>query len=279
MKVYERRARVSAVVVDRVERSLERADFDAFAIVTRADGDADLLLYPQSEETLRELEALLAPLGLVLEGEGAVPSDALIEPWLPGRPRELAEGVWVLERDEQQTPGGALRLVVPPSTAFGDGLHPTTRAAAELMLDVDFSGARVLDLGCGTGVLTALASARGASSFLLTDVEAAALDAASELCARNGVVDAQVLRADLLDGVPLDPPFDVVIANIWAELALRLFADPRLQAALPTGELVLSGIADQDLDEVRRRAADAGFRLAKEKRAAFWWAARLERES
>lgn len=268
-ELKEHRARVPPANADAVDRALTESGLDGWAASSEPDGGLLVQVWTEDEDPPADLASLLAPFGLTLTHAGRAPSVAL-----PGEPVELVPGV-VLVEDEGQTAEGE-RLVVPRSEAFGDGRHPSTRLAAALLRDVDVAGARVLDLGCGTGVLGAWSARRGASAVTLSDLEDEALAAAREVCARNRV-DADVVQSDLLAAVR--GSFDVVVANLWAELALRMLDDARLQDVLPAGVLVLSGIARQAEDEVTGAVRKVGFVVEERAEASFWCALRARRYS
>jgi ribosomal protein L11 methyltransferase len=190
---------------------------------------------------------------------------------------ELAHGVWIDPTGRSRLPRGAIRLRVPPAPAFGDGRHPTTRLSARLLLGEDVAGARVLDLGCGTGALGLLARARGARRVDFTDYDAHAVRTCRAVCRANGYPGARVRRGDLLDAVPAGTVYDLVVGNLYADLVLRLCADPRLPRIAAGGRLVLSGIAARREREVRAALKRAGFRVTQRLEEAWWIGLRVRR--
>jgi ribosomal protein L11 methyltransferase len=134
-------------------------------------------------------------------------------------------------------------LSIDPGTSFGSGSHPSTRLCLAALVDLA-PGARVLDVGCGSGILSVAAMQLGAASCVAIDVATEAVEAARANAARNGVVVD--VRHELIDDV--DGTFDVVVANIGS-LVLRSMAPPL--AARVGGTLVLAGLlADQVPDVV-----------------------------
>ncbi len=146
-----------------------------------------------------------------------------------------------------ETPAQARRVIrLDPGQAFGTGTHPTTRmclrwiAAAECGATLP---ARVLDYGCGSGILAIASALHGAREVDAVDIDAAAIEATRCNAQTNGVT----LRAGAPDSVR--PPYDLVLANILAT-PLKLMA-PLLSAQLaPGGRLVLAGILERQAEEL-----------------------------
>lgn len=143
-------------------------------------------------------------------------------------------------RVHEPEPGDVV-LALDPGMAFGTGLHPTTRlclAALEAVADRRPLG-RVLDLGCGSGILSVAAARLGATEVLGVDVDPIAVEATEANAAGNGVESTVQAR---LGSVPTGAgPFDLVVANLIASLLVEL-ADPIAGELAPGGSLVASGI-------------------------------------
>jgi ribosomal protein L11 methyltransferase len=150
-------------------------------------------------------------------------------------------------------------LALDPGMAFGTGLHPTTRlclAALETVADRgSLEGARVLDVGCGSGILAIAAAKLGASSVLGVDTDLIAVEATLGNAARNGLADRIAARQGSLPSG--DAGFDVVLANLIASLLVALA--PLLRDELRTGgTLLASGIFIDREAEVRTAFDAAG---------------------
>jgi ribosomal protein L11 methyltransferase len=157
-------------------------------------------------------------------------------------------------------PPGAVAVVVDPGRAFGTGAHPTTRLCLELLLEQP--GGSVLDVGCGSGVLSIAAASLGHAPVTAVDLAEPSVQATLANAAANAVS----LTARLLDATtePL-PPVDLVLANI----ALGAVEDlgPRLDAV----RLIASGYLLSD------RPRLAGFRHLERRELGVWAADLFER--
>lgn len=155
--------------------------------------------------------------------------------------------------DEAEAPEGAIEVVLDPGQAFGTGSHPTTRLCMSHLLDVEPGGAFV-DIGCGSGVLAIAAAKLGFGPVLATDFDQLAVDATIANARDNGV-EMQVERDDVRDGLPVLAP--TVFANLLRPLLLEVAQ--KWPDDHPTRELVLSGLLDEEADEIAAAFAPKGF--------------------
>ncbi len=162
--------------------------------------------------------------------------------------------------------------------AFGTGLHPTTRlclAALESLAGArGLDGRRVLDVGCGSGILAIAAAKLGAGSVVGLDTDPIAIEATAANARRNRVV--RTVRARLGSVPSREAPFDIVLANLIASILVTLAAE--LAAELrPGGVLVASGIFLDREPEVRGGFEAAGLRIAGREAEGDWVALVAER--
>jgi ribosomal protein L11 methylase PrmA len=251
------------------------AGFTAHAFSTRTDGRLDLELYGANGEFPDGVIATLALLGLETGEVRRASERELLANVLDGEPCELCPGVWIDPQGNMPPDAGRVVLHIPPSPAFGDGHHPSTRMAAVLLMAMDLRGKRVLDLGCGTGVLGLIAHRRGATSLVFSDVDDGSVRSTRASCRLNGCVPAAVLASDLLAEIPAHP-VDVVVANLYADLLLLVAEDPRLSAILPHGTLLVSGVAQDKRAVVEAAFIRQGFTVIAAREEAWWCALRLE---
>lgn len=154
--------------------------------------------------------------------------------------------LWVIPRESEQPDGIALRL--DPGLAFGTGGHPTTRLCLEWLASHDLTGQRLVDYGCGSGILGIAAALLGAAEVLAVDHDPQALLATRENALANAV-DRRRLKAVEPDGVPQRGEYDLLVANILANPLLEL-ASRFTDLIRPGGMIVLAGLLAGQASEV-----------------------------
>jgi ribosomal protein L11 methyltransferase len=162
--------------------------------------------------------------------------------------------LWVSPHHEDVAEPGAVVVRLDPGLAFGTGTHPTTALCLEWLEQNLKPGSRVIDYGCGSGILAVAAAKLGAQQAHCFDIDPQALIATRDNAAANGV-EAQVLVHESAQKLPR--PVDVVIANILSGPLCALapsFAD----LVRPGGSLVLAGLMEHQTSEVTQ-AHDAWF--------------------
>jgi ribosomal protein L11 methyltransferase len=168
--------------------------------------------------------------------------------WLDDfHPMRFGRRLWVCPGDAAPPDPEAVNLLLDPGLAFGTGTHPTTALCLEWLDGAELAGRRVIDYGCGSGILAIAAALLGAERVRATDIDPQALIACDSNAARNRVAE----RIDLGPPEALgEEPADLLLANILAGPLIALA--PRFAGLLrPGGSLVLSGILAEQGDEVR----------------------------
>jgi len=174
---------------------------------------------------------------------------------------------------ERRPDDPALELVLDPGRAFGTGQHETTRLCLDVLValaDAGLAPARVLDLGCGSGIL-ALAAARlfPAAAVLAADNDPEAADTAAENAAINQLEDRLEIRATTVLALP--DGFDLILANIRPSVLVPIAGDVAARLA-PGGLVVLSGILGEEADAVLAAYAGIGLALADRRDLNEWCA-------
>ena len=175
----------------------------------------------------------------------------------------------------EPAPEGRVTLKLDPGVAFGTGEHHTTRMCLELLETVVKPGDDMLDLGCGSGILSIAAVLLGAKHAVAVDIDPVAEHVALENAAMNGIADDryEVIIGDLLEDESLRARilsgYDVVAANIVAGviIALTPFARACCKAGAP---FLVSGIIDEREDEVKAAVIKEGFTVETILRSEGW---------
>lgn len=151
-------------------------------------------------------------------------------------------------------------LTIDPGMAFGTGTHETTSLTLRLLEKYLQEGDTVIDVGCGTGILSIAASKLGASEVLGIDIEEEAVEASRENFERNNVGNAEARLGDLTKDVSMTA--DLVVANLLTNLVMELTAD--ISKHLRDGGFYLmSGILTEHEARVRECLAANGFTVAE----------------
>ncbi len=175
---------------------------------------------------------------------------------------KIGERFVVLPSSEAVNPGERIPVILGPGRAFGSGEHETTSSCLEELEKIPlFPGAKVLDLGCGTGIFAIAAAKMGAHSVIALDPDADAIETTVNNIKLNGV---EKMIFSLLGELRMvkDKHFDLIMANLYGDILLTLVRDipPLLE---PGGYLLLSGIAFEYSYELKTGFAKAGFKLLK----------------
>lgn len=154
------------------------------------------------------------------------------------KPFNIGNIVIVPEWIDYRPTGGEIKVLLNPGPAFGTGKHETTSMCVELMQHIDLSKKRVLDFGCGSGILGICATALGAESVVFADTDEQAIDAATYNCKINGIQSPEILCKDVRE---MREPADVVVANITADILIDVLSVIK-NSLKRGGYAVISGI-------------------------------------
>ncbi len=167
-------------------------------------------------------------------------------------------------------PGYEFDLVIEPKMSFGTANHETTAQIISLMLETDFNGKDVLDMGSGTAVLAILAKKLGAARTVAIDNDEWAYRNAFTNVALNGVKEVEIVLGDALSIG--DGKFDVVLANINRNILLRDM-HRYVEAMRPQARIFFSGFYVEDLDSIKQEAQRLGLRYVRHVSKNNWVAA------
>ena len=182
------------------------------------------------------------------------------------KPLKIGEKFLVIPEWENPDLEGRVALRLDPGLIFGTGSHATTRMCLEQLEKFDLPGKRVLDLGCGSGILAIGALVLGCESAVGCDIDPKAPDVALSNAALNGIGKDrfQVYAGDVIsdEGMRkmLGEGYEIVMANIVSDVIIPLSATVRRFMA-PGGVFVTSGIIEGRQDEVRAELEKNGFAI------------------
>jgi ribosomal protein L11 methyltransferase len=258
--------RVSAAAVEPAEAALEQLGALAITLEDAADNP---VLEPAPGSTplwpavqLRGLFEADADRKRIVEGLQAIPGAQRpghidwreigerdwSRAWMDRfRPMQFGRRLWIVPTNMQIPPAPKnVEIRLDPGLAFGTGTHPTTALCLEWLDGHDVRNRRVVDYGCGSGILGVAAALLGAAAVVCVDNDPQALEATAANAARNAVTGQLV-------GQPpeafTESRADVVLANILARPLVALA--PVLSGCVkPGGRLVLSGLLEEQFEEV-----------------------------
>jgi ribosomal protein L11 methyltransferase len=163
-------------------------------------------------------------------------------------PVEITPTFWIVP-SWHEPPAEAEKVIrLDPGLAFGTGTHPTTRMCLRWTAQRDLSGQRVLDYGCGSGILAIGAAKHGAAEIVAVDIDPAAVES-TQINAANNHVSLQAGLPEAAQG-----EFDLVLANILAT-PLKVLAPLLCSHVKAGGHLVLAGILERQADELKQAYA------------------------
>lgn len=176
----------------------------------------------------------------------------------------------------EDVPEDTLVVELDPGTAFGTGTHHTTRLCITQLKKYMQPGQEVLDVGCGSGILSIIALLLGAKEASATDVDIHAVEAAVENARVNGIESDvyTVLTGDVISDADFrykvgEHKFDMVLANIFAEIIIPLSGVVK-EMMKPGALFITSGIIDEREEDVRKALTENGFEIMEVTHSGGW---------
>ena len=230
--------------------------FGATAVVELADSEGFVrLIGDLTPSGIRGLEA-----GSLVVGIDPIEADFELSnewrkharAWVCGN-RILLRPEWVsndAQQQQQVDDGSLLEIVLEPGSAFGSGSHATTRLCVGQIAQLDLENARVLDVGCGTGVLSVASVLVGAESVLAVDSDPEAIRVTELVAALNGVSEKiQTLPAQGFVGDGTE--FDLVLANLLLPI-IEESGSQLANSVAPGGLIMVSGVLEHQQERVEQ---------------------------
>lgn len=255
---------------------------------------AYLEMNDQIEETRQKLEESLYYLGRIQSLPEASYKEIADQNWMEAwkqhyKPILIGKRLVILPAWMDSPDPGRIAIKIDPGMAFGTGTHPTTQLCLELMekyfddrqQTVSQGAWSIIDVGCGSGILSIAALKLGADSALGVDIDAGSIDNARENARTNSMGDELILGVgsvrEILDGkFPLRKA-PLVVANILAPVIIRLFAAGLPELIEEDGVILLSGILQEQAQGVIEAAQAHGLRACEQKQMGDWVALAMSR--
>ena len=192
------------------------------------------------------------------------------------KPMEIGERLIVVPEWESAKTDGRIALILNPGLTFGTGSHATTRLCLTALERHVAQGQRVLDLGCGSGILSIAALLLGAEHAFACDIDEKCVDVAYENAALNGIgKDKYTVRwGDVLSDRQLQKEmggqYDIIVANIVSDVIIGLASQVR-PFLKEGGYFLTSGIIDTRAAEVAQKLREAGWEIVEERASEGWF--------
>ncbi len=245
--------------------TFEEVDFGFKAYIPSADFD---------QETLNETLAVYQDMFSFSYEITLIPQKNWNEVWESNfEPIEIGDKIFVRATFHQPKPEFPYEIVIDPKMAFGTGHHQTTSMMLEWALETDFAGKKVLDMGCGTGILAIMASKLGSGPVTAIDYDPVCYESTIENSALNNINNITALCGSK-EVIP-DEKYDIILANINRNILLDQM-ERYNEALLPGGEIYFSGFYETpDLDIITEEAGKYGLKYISHKKNKDWVAAKF----
>lgn len=231
------------------------------------------------EHNRQKVEEALWHLNTIRELPQAVYRPIADENWMNAwkehyHPIPIGKKLLVLPAWIKQEDTSRIAVKIDPSMAFGTGTHPSTQLCLELIEEYTEPGKPVLDIGCGSGILSIAAIKMGASHALAVDIDPESVKATGEAAVANEVnekVEAGLGSVvEIKSGKFSIQQAPVVLANILAPVLIRLFDAGMATLVEPGGVIILAGILAEQADGVIESAGNHGLTFVEKRQSADW---------
>jgi ribosomal protein L11 methyltransferase len=217
----------------------------------------------QADDAKKRLETALGHMNMMLPMPTPVYKEVDDEDWANAwrahfHPVRLGRRlvVWI---ENIETKPDDIMIAINPGMAFGTGTHPSTQLCLVALEDLIQPGMKVLDLGCGSGILSIAAAKLGASEILALDIDSAAVTATTENAAQNGTAEKiTAMQGSLETVVNVPRRFDIAVVYFLAPIIVSMCDNHLGDILRPGGKGIFSGLLVEQADEVEAALRKTG---------------------
>ena len=188
----------------------------------------------------------------------------------------VVEDLCTVRANFHPVPNTRYDIVITPKMSFGTGHHETTYMMLQQLLPLSLEGAKVLDMGCGTGILAIMAALRGAHNITAIDIDPWCVENATENVQQNDCSFITIKEGDV--SLIAGEQYNLILANINRNILLSDIP-AYTQALLPQGLLLVSGFYEEDLPAIKEKCQEVGLTYLSHIERNSWVSAKFQRLS
>lgn len=188
----------------------------------------------------------------------------------------VVEDLCTVRANFHPVPNTRYDIVITPKMSFGTGHHETTYMMLQQLLPLSLEGAKVLDMGCGTGILAIMAALRGAHDITAIDIDPWCVENATENVQQNNCSFITIKEGDV--SLIAGEQYNLILANINRNILLSDIP-AYTQALLPQGLLLVSGFYEEDLPAIKEKCQEVGLTYLSHIERNRWVSAKFQRLS
>lgn len=188
----------------------------------------------------------------------------------------VVEDLCTVRANFHPVPNTRYDIVITPKMSFGTGHHETTYMMLQQLLPLSLEGAKVLDMGCGTGILAIMAALRGARDITAIDIDPWCVENATENVQQNNCSFITIKEGDV--SLIAGEQYNLILANINRNILLSDIP-AYTQALLPQGLLLVSGFYEEDLPAIKEKCQEVGLTYLSHIERNRWVSAKFQRLS
>ena len=188
----------------------------------------------------------------------------------------VVEDLCTVRANFHPVPNTRYDIVITPKMSFGTGHHETTYMMLQQLLPLSLEGTKVLDMGCGTGILAIMAALRGAHDITAIDIDPWCVENATENVQQNNCSFITIKEGDV--SLIAGEQYNLILANINRNILLSDIP-AYTQALLPQGLLLVSGFYEEDLPAIKEKCQEVGLTYLSHIERNRWVSAKFQRLS